>query len=155
LELGEYAQARACLEESVGTDRAAGEVNRIYLELVDLGMVGLYQGDVALARKAIRECIPYHYKVDNLERVAQGMGLAAGLAQSENNLATAVQLLAAGAALRQGYATHGVFERELFWDFDHRLSVAHAVLTTDEFASAWTYGQNLAIKDAIALALTL
>ncbi len=155
LELGDYAQARACLEESIGISRTAGESNRIYIELIDLGLVGLCQGDVALARQAIHECIPYHYKVDNLERVAQVMGLAAGMAQSQGKLVTAAQLLAAVAAMRKAYATHGLFERELFWDSDRRLPVVRSLLPSPEFDAAWDYGQQLAIKDAIALALTV
>jgi hypothetical protein len=123
--------------------------------LVDLGTAGLYLGDVAQAREALRECIPYSYARDNLERVAQGLVLAAGVAQALGKLPEAARLLGAAAAIRREHHTHGVAERDLFAEYDRRLPAVREAMAPADFERAWAEGQRLTIQEAIAEALAL
>jgi hypothetical protein len=155
IEQGDYAQARKVLEESVAIRRSRGPSNHLMITLIDLGTVGLYQGDIALARDALREGIPFHYKLDNMERVAQGLVLAAGVAQANGAHVQAVRLLGAVAAIRRDYSKHGVFERELFAAYERQLPVVRSGMKAAAFDRAWAEGQQLSIKEAIAQAMTV
>jgi non-specific serine/threonine protein kinase len=155
IEQGDYEQARKVLEESVAIRRSRGTSNQLMITLIDLGTVGLYQGDIALARDALREGIPFEYKLDNMERVAQGLVLAAGVAQTNGAHVQAVRLMGAVAAIRRDYSKHGVFERELFAAYERHLPVMRSGMKGAAFDRAWTEGQQLSIKDAIAQAMTV
>ena len=155
IEQGNYALARKVLEESVAIRRTRGPSSQLMITLADLGTVGLYQGDIALARDALREGIPFHYKLDNMERVAQGLVLAASVAQVNGARNQAVRLLGAVDAIRRDYCTHGVFERELFAEYERRLPVVRSGMKAAAFDRAWAEGQQLSIKEAIAQAMTV
>jgi tetratricopeptide (TPR) repeat protein len=149
----DYARARAALDESIALDRAEGSIP--VRQLVDLGTIGLYTGDDAPAREALGVTFPFHLQADNLERVAQGLVLAAGLAHMLGKLDQAVRLLGAAAAIRRDHHTHGVFERGLFAEYDRRLPAVRAALDPADFDKAWAEGQKLTIKEAIAEALAI
>jgi predicted ATPase len=156
LEYADYARARAALEESLALSRK----DELLLwpswnSLIDLGTVGLYTHDEALAREALSVCLPYHLETNNLERVAQGLVLAAGLAQALGQPNRAARLLGTAAAIRRDHHTHGVFERELFAEYDRHLPAVRAALDPAEFDRAWAEGQKLTIKEAIAEALAV
>jgi predicted ATPase len=153
LACGDYPRARAALQESVALNRASG-VNRSEVP-VELGTVGVYTGDYSLARQALREGLPHFYMRDNLERVAQTLVLAAGLAQTLGKLPEAARLLGAAAATRRDHHTHGVFERELFAEYDRRLPTVQAAMDPADFERAWAEGQQLTIQEAIAEALAI
>jgi predicted ATPase len=149
----DYARARKTLQECVTLLRQS---SYFYTEpLVDLGTAGLYTGDYALARDVLGECFTYTYKNDNLERVAQGLVLAAGLAQVLGKPHEAARLLGVAAAIRRDHHTHGVFERELFAEYDRRLPAVQAAMDPAEFDKAWAEGQQLTIQEAIAEALAI
>jgi predicted ATPase len=152
IEQGNYAQARKLLEESVAIRRMRGPTGQFMITLIDLGTVGLYQGDIALARDALRESIPFQYKLDNMERVAQGLVLAASVAHATGANVQAVRLLGAVSAIRRDYCKHGVFEHELFTEYERQLPVVRRGMKATSFEKAWAEGQQLSIKEAIAQA---
>jgi ATP/maltotriose-dependent transcriptional regulator MalT len=154
LERGDYARAHTLLAECVAMIRDTPLSHRL-TPLVDLGTVGLYRGDVAQAREALREYIPYQYARDNLECVAQGLVLAAGVAQAGGELVRAARLLSAAAAIRREHHTHGVFERELFAEYDRRLPAVREAMAPADIERAWAEGQKLTIQEAIAEALAI
>jgi ATP/maltotriose-dependent transcriptional regulator MalT len=154
LERGDYARAHALLAECVAMIRDTPLSHRL-TPLVDLGTVGLYRGDVAQARDALREFIPFAYGMDNLERVAQGLVLAAGVAQAGGELVRAARLLGAAAAIRRDHHTHGVDVRELFAEYDRRLPAVREAMAPADFERAWAEGQMLTLREAIAEALAI
>jgi non-specific serine/threonine protein kinase len=154
LEQGDYARAHTLLAECVAMIRDTPALHQL-TPLVDLGTAGLYRGDVAQARDALREVLPYQYGRDNLERVAQGLVLAAGVAQALGKLPEAARLLGAAAAIRRDHHTHGVAERELFAEYDRRLPAVQAAMDPVDYEQAWAEGQKLTIKEAIAEALSI
>jgi predicted ATPase/DNA-binding XRE family transcriptional regulator len=153
IERGDYAQARKVLEESAAIRRLRGPSTQFMITLIDLGTVGLYLGDIALARNTLREAIPFQYKLDNMERVAQGLVLAASIAQLNGARVQAARLLGAVDAIRRDYCTHGVFERELFAEYERRLPEVRGGMKAAAFDRAWAEGQQLSIKEAIAQAM--
>jgi hypothetical protein len=152
LERGDYARAHTLLAECVAMIRDMPASHQL-TPLVDLGTAGLYRGDVAQAREAFREVLPYQYGRDNLERVAQGLVLAAGVAQAGGELVRAARLLSATAAIRREHHTHGVAEGELFAEYDRRLPVVRAALDPAEFDRAWAEGEQMTLDQAVAYAL--
>jgi hypothetical protein len=102
---------------------------------------------------ALRECFPNFYQRDNLERVAQALALAAGLSQALGQLEMAALLLSAAAAIRRDHHTHGVFERELFAEYERLLPAVRAALDPAVFERAWSEGQKLTLQEAISKAL--
>jgi tetratricopeptide (TPR) repeat protein len=154
LERGDYARAHTLLAECVAMIRDMPLSHQL-TPLVDLGTASLYRGDVAQARDAIREFIPFAYGMDNLERVAQGLVLAAGVAQAVGKLPEAARLLGAAAAIRRDHHTHGFGERELFAEYDRRLPAVREAMAPADFERAWAEGQMLTLREAIAEALAL
>ena len=154
---GEYPRARMLLEESVQIyrQRRSAMYGNSVIAMTELGTTALYQGDEALARQVIAESVPYWYRMDNLERVAQGLTLAASLAEATGDLVQAARLLAATATIRRDHHTHGVFERELFAEYERRLPAVQAALDPAAFERAWTDGQRLTLDEAISEALSV
>jgi tetratricopeptide (TPR) repeat protein len=150
---GDYAHARSALELSIAIARDHGECASPVL--VHLGTVGLYTGDPDLARHALGECFDWEYRHDNMERLAQGLVLGAGLAHVLGKLNTAAQLLGATAAIRKVHHTHGVGERELFHEYDLRLPAVRAAMEPAAFVLAWESGEDWTLKEAMAVALAL
>jgi tetratricopeptide (TPR) repeat protein len=154
---GDAARARALLEACAAAQHETLPTLRVINAnfYIDLGTARLYQGDVDLVRQALRLRLPYAYRDDNMGRVAQGLALAAGLAQALGKLDKATRLLSAAATLRRDHHTHGPFERELFAEYDRRLPAVQAAMSQTEFERAWGEGQQLTVQEAIAEALAL
>ncbi len=149
----DYAHARSALELSIALARENDHNN--FTTMVDLGTVGVYTGDLDIARSALAECLDFQYRYDNMERLAQGLVLGAGLAHVLGQLGTAAQLLSVAAAIRKVYHTHGVSERELFLEYDRRLPAMRATMEPEAFERAWEVGQGFSLKHAMALAMAL
>ena len=149
----DYAHARSALELSIALARENDHNN--FTTMVDLGTVGVYTGDLDIARSALAECLDFQYRYDNMERLAQGLVLGAGLAHVLGQLGTAAQLLSVAAAIRKVYHTHGVSERELFLEYDRRLPAMRAAMEPEAFERAWEVGQGFSLKHAMALAMAL
>jgi hypothetical protein len=87
--------------------------------------------------------------------VAQGLVLAAGVAQAGGELVRAARLLGAAAAIRHDHHTLGHAEGDLFAEYDRRLPAVREAMAPADFERAWAEGQKLTIKEAIAVALAV
>jgi predicted ATPase/transcriptional regulator with XRE-family HTH domain len=150
---GDYDHARAMLEEAAAIYRESGSPGGRCNVLMDLGAVALHQHDCETVMQIVRETIPYYQGTGNLERVGQELALAAGVLQADGQLERAARLLSVTAAIRRDYASHALFDSEVYGDFDRRLPEVRAALDETAFAQAWAEGQQMKLKQAIAEAL--
>jgi predicted ATPase/transcriptional regulator with XRE-family HTH domain len=153
IDLGDYPRARAALEESTAISRRERLQGALEDAQLDLARVGLHQADAGLVREALRECLPYFHRIDDLESVARGLALAAGLAHAQGEPARAALLLGAAAAIRRDHHTHGIYERDHFAEYDRRLPAVRAALAPADFDQAWAEGQAMTPEQAVAYAL--
>ena len=135
----------------MAVDEISGEVD-VYMGF-DLATANLHLGHTEGVQAALTSMFTHHLKSENMERIAQGLVLAAGLAQVQGNSAQAARLLGATAAIRREYHTHGHFEVELFTEYERRLPQVQAALAPSDFQSAWDAGMHLTVREAIAEAL--
>jgi predicted ATPase len=153
MDKGDPARALVAIEEGIALTRERGLQGWLGILLADLAEVGLRLSDHALVRSALKEHIPLHQRMDSLERVAQGLSSAAGLAQSQDQLQTATRLLGAASAIRSNQHAQGIFESDLFREYDRRLPVLRAALAPTDFERAWTEGLTMTMNQGVEYAL--
>ena len=152
---GDHAQALAVLDRSLALCRQQGLQGSLGVHLCCQAEIGLHLGNIALARAALMEHIPLHHRMDYLERVAHGLATAAGLAQAQRQPLQAARLLGAAQAIRRDHHSLGVFEAELFADYEQRLQALRVELEPTAFESAWAVGQQWTLNQAIQEALAV
>ncbi len=152
---GEPALARLMIEEGMLLAQQRGMPKTLGMLLADLAEVGLQMKDVALVKQSLKEHIPLHHRMDSLERVAQGLASAAGLAHLQDQPLHAVRLLGAASTIRRDHHTQGIFELELFAEYEQRVPMLRDALPTADFETAWAEGQKLSLNQAITEALAV
>ena len=153
LDRQDYVPARALLEESVTLARELGAEVGIADSLIELGVLGVRQCDFDLARPAIQECITAYGRAGNIQRLAQCMSMAAGIADALGRIGPAARLLAAAAAARADTPRRMEYNSTLYEEYDRLLPWVRAELDPDAFEAAWAEGQRLTLNQAIQEAL--
>lgn len=145
------AAAGMYLEESLALYRTLGLQRHIALVLLSLGDVARCDGHVAAAKKLLGESLATMAVVgENLE-IPWALDTVAQLAMDEGHAEHAVRLAGAAARLRETMGTLAwpVVQRNC----DQRLTVARTMLNGEAFAVAWSAGQAMTRRQAIADAL--
>ncbi|HEY7957795.1 MAG TPA: tetratricopeptide repeat protein, partial [Polyangia bacterium] len=90
--LGRYAEARACLDESLAIARALGNTRRIAAALQPLGMACLGLGDPAAARAHLEEALALAREQGDQHDLVAALNAMAQLHRTQNDLDAAVPL---------------------------------------------------------------
>ena len=151
----DYVAARVLLEESVAMARELGAEVGIADALIELGTLGVRQAEFDLARPAIRECITAYDRAGNLQRLAQCVSMAAGIADAQGRAGHAARLLAATATVRGNAPRRFEFNSTLYEEYDRLLPLVRAELGPEAFVRAWAEGCALTLSQALAEALTV
>ena len=148
---GDYAKARALLEEGLIVYRRAR--HQLYLDvlLYLLGVIAVRERDYARAKEWYSECLKFEQDFGETRRVAECLIGFASIAIAKDRVERAVRLL--GAAEVQIDARGGLWE-----DFDQaeceRLTkLLRTQLDEDAFAANWAEGRAMTMEQAITYAL--
>jgi predicted ATPase len=154
LQSGDYAQAQATFEESVALCRAAGNKLGATDWLIQVATAALYQFDDARAQAALGECLPLSRDLGHDGAIADGLVIAAGLADAKGHWERAATLLAAADMLLERFGVlYRVVDRSSYAEYTRRVEAIRARLSEQSFASAWARGRTLTRAQAIAYAL--
>jgi tetratricopeptide (TPR) repeat protein len=155
LDRADYEPARALLEESVALARQLGAEVGIADSLIELGTLGVRQCDFDLARPAIKESAIAYGKAGNVQRLAQCVSMAAGIADALGRVDQAARLLAAVATARGDAPRRLEYNSTLYEEYDQLLPRVRAELDPAAFESAWAEGRQMTLNQAIQEALAV
>jgi predicted ATPase/DNA-binding XRE family transcriptional regulator len=155
LDRAEYEHAHALLEESVALARELGAEVGIADSLIELGTLGVRQCDFDLARPAIRECVIAYGKAGNVQRLAQCVSMAAGIADALGHIEQAARLLAAAATARTNLSRRLEYNSTMYEEYDRLLPRVRAELDPAAFERAWAEGCRLTLNQALQEALAV
>lgn len=148
---GEYALARAHLEEALRLERAAGFTDGITLALGDLGNVARDQGDTDRAQSLYQEALELgagHPGTREITEIIEAVGM---LAATAGRAERAVWLIGAAHAQRQRLGLRYAVEKDR-QALEQVLAQLRGVLGEPAFAAAWEAGCALTPAQAVATA---
>src|SRR5262249_38906067 len=136
---GDYAAARALLEESITIGREVGEKWTLGRSIRALGIVAQKQGDYATARSLLQDSLTMVRELGSKTGIAEAGDALAGLAVVEGQAARAARLFGAAAALRDSIgARPDPGDRA---EYEPNVAAARATLGEEAFAAAWAAGR--------------
>jgi predicted ATPase/Tfp pilus assembly protein PilF len=150
---GDYAAARALLEEALTHGRALGDREGVATALFNLGVVALYQGDQATAQTLLEESLALQRALGERRGMAIILSALGAVAMSRGDAVTADTLYNEGLALYRELGDH--------WNTGVALlNLGTVAEVRGDYATAWTcYEESLARcrelgdRDGIALGL--
>jgi len=146
----DFARAVPVLEEAVAVARGFGLARERGIAIQMLGWVTLRQGELARAGALVLESLEALREDPMHLFLARGLELIGLVAEGRGAGAAAVQLLAAGAAVREAIGA-GMFETDRMV-VGPRLDALAAALGEPAFAAAWAAGKQLEFDAALAAA---
>ncbi len=101
------------------------------------------------------ECASAYGKAGNIQRLAQCLSMAAGIADALGRVGQAARLLGATAAARGDAPRRMEYNSTLYEEYDRLLPLVRAELPPDAFERAWAEGQRLTLNQALQEALAV
>jgi predicted ATPase len=149
---GDYEVARALYQEALET---LGERNprQRAVTLFDLGQVSLAADDSRAARGFYRDSLATSARLGDRSMVANVLEGLAGVGVFQGHPERAAQLLGAAEALRK--AINAPIQPADLPLYERTVTAGRAALGETDFVAAWNEGVEMALEDAIALALAL
>jgi hypothetical protein len=149
---------RAAFEEAIPLLRRADEdPSALARSQYELARVALRQRhpDPGEAAGLVREGIGQFHREGNLDRVADCLAVAAGVAQARQQFELGARWLGAAAAIRRDYGRQTVLKEWLYMEYESRLVALRQAMAPADFEYSWAEGQQLTIQEAVAEALAL
>jgi serine phosphatase RsbU (regulator of sigma subunit) len=150
LDLGNYAEARATLEECLALDKRLGDTLGIATVSASLGRLALAQGDYARAHDLLSESLRQSRDLAAGEAIADGLESLAAVAVAPGQAARAVHMLGAAEALRETIGAPLVPTARAA--HEQTLALAGAQLDPATMALTWASGRAGSIDQALGLA---
>jgi tetratricopeptide (TPR) repeat protein len=148
--LGDYAAARANLEEALALFPALGQVRQAAFARQKLARVAQHEGQWGVAASHYVDCLRYWQQDGNAHQFATCLDGLAAVAVGQAEPQRAVRLLAAAATLRE---RRGIQPRTARSEYDQAMSAVRAVLGETALAEAWASFQAELLEQVIAEAL--
>ncbi len=150
---GEWAQARAKLEESAVSQQEIGSRGDSIEPLLGLARAGLAQQELVEARRRCQESLRMQVTVGSQLLVPACLEVLGMLLTAQGSALEAVELWGTAEALREvlGTPMHPV-ERA---DYDKAVAAARAQLSEETFVRAWEKGQANPVEHVIASVLKM
>jgi tetratricopeptide (TPR) repeat protein len=147
---GDYEVARALYQEALKT---LGERNprQRAVTLFDLGQVSLAADDSRAARGFYRDSLTTSARLGDRSMVANVLEGLAGVGVFQGHPERAAQLLGAAEALRK--AINAPIQPADLPLYERTVTAGRAALGERDFVAAWNEGVEMALEDAIAIAL--
>ena len=148
---GDLAEARACYEQSLMTQRRWDDKRAIASLLRNLAMVDVDEGQFAMAWSRFEESAALVRHLHDLSGIAQLLDGLAGLAAAQAQPVRALRLAGAAAAFRETLGKS--HPRNLRDWIERKLAPARESLGAEAAAAAWAEGQAMDLERAMAYAL--
>jgi tetratricopeptide (TPR) repeat protein len=148
---GDYASARALLEESLSLYREMGNRVGIVWSLIVLGRVVLDQGDHASSQALLEQSLRLYREVGGRVRMAECLESMAASLLGQAEIRKAVRLWGASHALLESIGT--TLPPRARKRYDQQVAQARSALGEDAFTAAWEEGRALTWEQAVAYAL--
>ncbi len=146
----DYAAAQEALNESLKILHALGDTWAVARVMWGLGSVSCALGEHAPAQSFFNEALTIHTELRGHWEMCQVIEFIAFLAAEQAQPARAVTLLSAAAALRETLHYHQVpvvLER-----YERYLNSLQTTMDDAAFEAAWSAGQAMSLKEAVAFA---
>jgi predicted ATPase/class 3 adenylate cyclase len=151
LDRNDYDEARAHFKESVRVYDEIGATFNVFLEKSNLAHLERRTGNYASALEYYRETIAAFRDMGQTGAVAHQLECFGFIALAQNQNERALQLFAAGHALRVRAGIPMRPDEQVY--FDEQLKTLHEELDFKQFDSIWSSGSTLTMEDAITQAL--
>jgi tetratricopeptide (TPR) repeat protein len=148
---GDYELAQKYYEECLAWANQKGLSISVSWAKLRLGYLFLRRGEEQNARLLLREVLFSFQKAGLKEAFIFTLEGLAGLAVAQHHYEKAVQLFAWADAMREKIGEPNTPVGQASVDGD--LAVIHSKLNDSEFARSWEEGRNMAVDEAVALAL--
>ncbi len=149
---GAYEQACHRLEEALTLDRDVGYTTGVTVDLALLGQVARLEGKYADASALVVESLTLSWESENNYLIAVCLSELGGLAAAQGQPIRAARLLAASEALIEAIGSQLDSDDQAF--HDHSVATIRDQLDAASFATAWTEGQSMTLKQVFNYALT-
>jgi predicted ATPase/DNA-binding winged helix-turn-helix (wHTH) protein len=151
-EQGDNRGAYAVYEKALAVFRDIGETWGIARSLCDMGSIDCEEGHYSTAQVSYRESLEIFVSLEHRRGVARVLDGLACLALAKGDARRALTVASAGAHLRESIgASPPLAEQKRM---DQKLLGAWESLSEEDGKSAWAEGKEMALEDAIKLALT-
>jgi tetratricopeptide (TPR) repeat protein len=148
---GDYELAQKYYEECLAWANQKGLSISVSWAKLRLGYLFLRRGEEQNARLLLREVLFSFQKAGLKEAFIFTLEGLAGLAVAQHHYEKAVQLFAWADAMREKIGEPNTPVGQASVDGD--LAVIHSKLNDSEFARSWEEGRNMAVDEAVALAI--
>ncbi|MEE8407584.1 MAG: adenylate/guanylate cyclase domain-containing protein [Acidimicrobiia bacterium] len=149
--LSRWAGARDAFVESLSLLNEAGDAHCSALVQRHLGMLDLYDGQLASARERLREALVVSLRIDDkLSAVAAMEGLG-HLAAMQDSAERGAELFGAANRMRDEIKVTRSFDER--WFRSRGLDELHRQLDDSSFTAAWERGATMSSDEAVAYAL--
>jgi hypothetical protein len=148
---GNLAEARACYEQSLPTQRRWDDKRAIASMLRNLAMIDVDEAQFAMARSRFEESAALVRHLHDLSGTAMLLDGLAGLAAVQAQPVRALRLAGAASAFREAL---GKSQPRNVRDWvERKLAPARQSLGAEATAAAWAEGQAMGLERAMAYAL--
>jgi hypothetical protein len=154
-ERGDVAQACTLLEASIVLGREWDDAGCVSLAQLALAVVALHEQREDEVVRLIKECITVLQKLGNLDRVAQCLSIAAGVAQTRGQLALAVRWLGVVSVVRRDFSGHTWRQPAIYAEYERRLKALREVVAPTDFDRAWAEGERMTLTQAVEEVLAM
>jgi tetratricopeptide (TPR) repeat protein len=146
----DYARARTAFEEAIPLARRANEdPSALARSQYQLARVALRQRYPDEAAGLVREGIRQFHREGNLDRVADCLSVAAGVAQARDECERGARWLGAVAAIRLDFGRQTVLKDWLYMEYDSRLAALHQAMALADFDRAFAVGERMTAAQAV------
>ena len=153
LEVGNYAKARALLEEGLAIYRQARHQLYLDVPLYLLGVIAIREGDYARAKEWYFECLKFEQDSGETRYVAKCFLGFAGIASAEHRTERAVRLLGATEVMIE--AGEAWWEDSDQAEYEHLANLLRTQLDEVTFITIWAAGRAMTMEQAFEYALEL
>jgi hypothetical protein len=151
--LGDYAHARAFLDESLRLFEFAGHGNKIAWGLRKLSYVALREDKPALAYQLVMQSVQANIQLNSRAGLVNCLAALAGILVDREMFTTAAKLCGAVSAQLDSLHTYLYFLER--FEYQKTTDLLRRRLDATALDEAWAEGRTLTLEQAVALALEI
>jgi predicted ATPase/class 3 adenylate cyclase len=151
LDVGDDARALELFTEACEIDRVCGDSWAVAVGTAAIGAARLALGEHDTAEPYLRESLASLHELEDTDRVAETLGLMAGLAGARGDFARSARLAGCADACweRLGFPLSPPDRAH----FERQQAPARAAMAAQDFAQAWEEGRMMTVGQGVAYAL--
>jgi tetratricopeptide (TPR) repeat protein len=151
--LGQWDEARQYAQKAAAIFQNLRDPGTLTIAYNELAGIELHTGNLAEARRYLKECIITGKELNLRTIVAQALESYAYIAQAQNLPIRAVRLLGAAEAVREGLGTSVIAVHRLENDYESTVTWLHAQFDETVYDEYWSEGCGMSMEQAVSYAL--